>query len=163
MTKNYLNQNWLETIDKYLAEGRTVSGGDQSADDANKEVTFNAEQQAKIDDIVKKAMGRAAAETRAQLDQEKQRAAQLDADLKAAQDALAKAKTTGDKNDAKDDVEKLKAEIAEMQRARVNKDTEFESVKRKLTDQEKNTKAVQEQLVAERKRNLITSVAAQEQ
>ena len=160
MSKNYLNQKWSETVDKYIAEGRTVSGGDQAADD--KEVTFTPEQQAKIDDIVKKAMGRAGAEAKTQAEADRQRATQLEADLKAAQEAL-KTATPGDKKDAKDDVEKLKAEIAEMQRARVNKDTDFENVKRKLTDQEKSTKAIQEQLIAERKRNLITSVAAQEQ
>jgi hypothetical protein len=48
-------------------------------------VTFTAEQQAKIDDIVKKAMGRSASETRQQLDAEKKRAENLETQLRETQ------------------------------------------------------------------------------
>jgi hypothetical protein len=48
-------------------------------------VTFTPEQQAKIDDIVKKAMGRSASETRQQLDAEKKRAENLETQLRETQ------------------------------------------------------------------------------
>jgi hypothetical protein len=51
-------------------------------------ITFSREQQAKIDLIVKASMGRAASETRQQLEAERQERARLDVELKAAQETL---------------------------------------------------------------------------
>jgi hypothetical protein len=60
-------------------------------------VVFTPEQQAKVDLIVKAAMGRAASETRRELDIERQERARLDGELKTAQEALS---ATGTERDA---------------------------------------------------------------
>jgi hypothetical protein len=69
---------------------------DQQPITKSQPVTFSAEQQAKLDEIIKDSMRRTAREVRQQLDIERQEKVKLDAELKAAQEALSATATERD-------------------------------------------------------------------
>ncbi len=75
-------------------------------------VTFNAQQQAKIDEIVKDSMRRASKEIRQQLEQEKQERARLQTDLESAQSALASALSSDERDRLAAEVQQLSSDLA---------------------------------------------------
>jgi hypothetical protein len=81
-------------------------------------VIFTAEQQAKIDEIVKKAMGRAGKDAREQLDIERAEKSRLTADLKAAQDALANATNTDERDKLREQIQSISQELESEKQSR---------------------------------------------
>jgi hypothetical protein len=86
---------------------------------ATQGVTFTAEQQAKIDEIVKKAMGRAGKDAREQLDIERAEKSRLTADLQAAKDALANATNTEERDRLAAEVQQLSSELTNEKSMRI--------------------------------------------
>jgi len=91
-------------------------------------VTFTPEQQAKINDLIREAQGRAASELRASNAELATKQATLQAELDSAKETLKAAKTSTEKNDARADIEAIKAEAreavakAEQERVRLAND-----------------------------------------
>lgn len=80
-------------------------------------VTFDAAQQEKVNSLIREKQGEAAREVRAQLAAKEAEATTLAADLAAAKADLAKAKTNTGKAAAKDEIESLTQQMAEMKAA----------------------------------------------
>jgi hypothetical protein len=81
-------------------------------------VTFTDEQQTKIDEIVKKAMGRAGKEAREQLDIERAEKSRLTADLQAAKDALVNAASTIERDELEQQIQTISQELQSEKQSR---------------------------------------------
>jgi hypothetical protein len=81
-------------------------------------VTFTAEQQAKIDEIVKKAMGRAGKDAREQLDIERAEKSRLNADLQATKEALANATNTDERDKLREQIQSISQELESEKQSR---------------------------------------------
>jgi exonuclease VII large subunit len=86
---------------------------------ATQGVTFTAEQQTKLDEIIRDSMRRTAREVRQQLEAEKQRATQLETDLQVARDALANASNSEERDRLADEVQTLTSDLATEKAARL--------------------------------------------
>lgn len=117
--------------------------------------------QGQMDEIIRKAQGRAAADVRTALAAEAAKTADLAQKLADAEAALVKAKpnqrAAGEK-----DVAALEAEIAEMKAARQGSVAEADSLRRKVTDAESRAEKSKQEVIAERKNALINGYALKE-
>lgn len=126
-------------------------------------VEFSDAQQKKIDEIVRKAMGRAAQETKTQLTQAEQKIAQLEEELRKAQASVNDPnKSSKERKEAKGDVEDLQRQIEEMKNASQSTKQELESLRNKLTDAEKRVNEQKAEVLKEKKLSLITRTAQKE-
>ena len=92
-------------------------------------VTFDERQQAKINELIQEAQGRAAREVRAERDALKASVEAAAVELAAAKADLAKAKTPAEKKEGKVEVEALQAQIAEMKLASESTKAEAERLR----------------------------------
>jgi hypothetical protein len=83
-------------------------------------VTVTAEQQTKLDEIIRDSMRRTAREVRQQLEAEQQRATQLESDLQAARNALANAVDTSERDRLAGEVQTLTSDLATEKTARIS-------------------------------------------
>lgn len=90
-------------------------------------VTFTPEQQARVDEIIRDAMGRAGREARTHAEQATQRLKALEAELTATKQRLESTQTPTGKSDAKGDADALKAQIDEMKAASQTAKAELEA------------------------------------
>ena len=86
----------------------------EAAKAEKKKIEFDADQQAKVEQLIRQAKSEAAKELRAERDALKATSEAAQAELAAAKEALSKAKTPGAKKEAAGEVEMLQATIAEM-------------------------------------------------
>lgn len=124
-------------------------------------VEFTAVQQTKLDEIIKKAMGRAGSESRQELATATAKIVKLEADLAEAK----KAATTGpaaDRSAAKGEVADLQAQIDEMKNARTATVAEIEGLRKQITDANGNAEKAKADTLKERKLNVIANAASKE-
>lgn len=127
----------------------------------DKKVEFSAEQQAKVNDLLKDAMGRAGKEAR-------DKAVTLEADvtsakaqLAQAQADLAAARTAGDKKEAKGEVAQLQAAIDEMKRAQQGHLDEKNTLTKRLQDKDAEVTQARQEALNVRKTVAISKAASQ--
>jgi hypothetical protein len=121
-------------------------------------VTFTDAQKARIDELIKSAMGRAAADTRTQLSEQTRKVAQLEDELKAAKAAAQKSPTPG----AQGTVEELQRQIDEMKSARQTTVAEIDGLRKQVTASEARAKQAEDNVLKEKKSNLINTFATKE-
>ena len=124
----------------------------------DEKITFTPEQQTKIDELIRSAMGRAGSEHKAEATVALQKAAQLEADLAAAKADLAAAKGSG-KKDAKETVEALEASIAEMRSANQATKDEVERLRKITADKDGEIAKAKNDTVNVRKQVAIQNAA----
>lgn len=125
-------------------------------------VEFTPAQQAKLDEIIKKAMGRAGSEARAEAAELKTKLAKVEADLVEAKKALDKAKTPAERKEASEEVADLKAQIEEMKSARTQTVAETEGLRKQLQDSKTEGDKARAEALHQKKLFKITTAAAKE-
>lgn len=115
----------MPTDGKDPATDPSKNGGDPN----DTKVTFDEKQQAKVDELIREAMGRAGRDAKREADAVRAELTTLKTDLDAAKSALAGAKTAAEKKAAGDDVAALTAQIEEMKRASQGREDEFNRLK----------------------------------
>lgn len=133
----------------------------QAQDDAeNTKVTFDERQQARVDELIREAQGRASRELREQLTQTNDRMKQMEAELVEAKKQASNGRTAADRQEGADDVERLRAEINEMKTVRKNFETEVERFKQQLGAKDKEVSEARTALLNERRNTAITNAAS---
>lgn len=125
-------------------------------------VEFTPAQQAKLDEIIKKSMGRAASETRQELATEKAKVTKLEADLRQALEDVKTARTPKEVKDAKGEVAELQAKIDEMLNARTATTSELEGLRKQLQDSKADGDKAKAEALNQKKLNKITQAATKE-
>jgi hypothetical protein len=97
---------------------------------ATQGVTFTAEQQAKIDEIVKKAMGRAGKDAREQLDIERAEKSRLTGELQTAQTALANSVNSTERDELKQQIQTISQELQSEKQSRLDSENREISYRR---------------------------------
>lgn len=115
---------------------------------ANEEqVVFDDKQQAKVNELIQKAMGKAAKETKQELERTRTELTTLQSELTTAKEALSKAKTPAERKEAKDDISALNAQLEETKNVVATMKSEAERWQREaLAKADEVTKARQETL-----------------
>jgi hypothetical protein len=93
-------------------------------------VTFTPEQQAKIDEIVKKAMGRAGKDAREQLDIERAEKSRLTGELQTAQTALANSVNSTERDELKQQIQTISQELQSEKQSRLDSENREISYRR---------------------------------
>jgi hypothetical protein len=124
---------------------------DQNNDKQNQKVTFTTEQQARIDELIREAMGRAGRETRTELESTRTQLQTLQAELNTAKDALKTAKTSTQKADAAGDIAALHSQIAEMKSAGLSTQQEVERLRKVAADKDKEIETAKQSALNVRK------------
>jgi hypothetical protein len=133
---------------------------DETKNTATEEVVFDEKQQAKVDELIRKAQGKAASELRRENETFKTQLSTVQSDLESAKAELARAKTPTDKKEAQGDISALQAQIDEMKR--VHQNTQDEA-KRWRDEAETRAKAITQkdnEITNIRKDVAITSAAS---
>lgn len=127
-------------------------------------VTFTPEQQARIDEIVKESMGRAGREktqqAEARVAELSTKVTTLEQELADAKQAVKTAKTPGDKQAAKEDLEAVQAQMAEMKSASDSQRQELERTKKLMSDREAELVKAKGEVSDVRKQSAIQSSAS---
>lgn len=130
----------------------------------NQKVTFTPEQQARIDEIIREAQGRAASEVRAELDTTKRQLQEIQAQLLEARTALEQARTSNNSNNRQSnnsnaDVEALQAQIAEMKNARQGIESQLQSLQQQLAAKDREVAAAKDREMNIRKEVALSKAA----
>ncbi len=127
--------------------------------DEQKKVVFSEEQQAKVNELIQDAMGRAGREARERAAALEQNVATLTSKLTAAEEALKNASTKTEKSNAKADVDALSAQIEEMKRAGQTTAQELEALRAKEKALLQEAAAARNETLSVRKQVAIQSAA----
>lgn len=137
----------------------TDGNNNQATDNNDQKVTFTPEQQARIDEIVREAMGRAGKEARQTAEHMQTQMTDLKTQLSAAQEALSKAKTPAQKAAAGEDIDALKGEISEMKRIHEQRNREYEGLRQQLTTKDQEIAKSRDEAVNIRKQVAMRDAA----
>lgn len=129
------------------------------ANEELKDITFDEKQQLKVNKLIQDAMGRAGREARTESAKFKEQLDSLRSELDQAKTDLSNAKTAAERKDAKDDVESLKAQIAEMQNANKLVQLEYQNTIKQLQAKDAEVKQAKEQTISVRKETALTAAA----
>jgi hypothetical protein len=124
-------------------------------------VTFDDAQQARVNELIQEAMGRAAREAKEELKTIKTQFTELQSELTAAKAAAAKAKTPGQKAEAADDIERIQAEMAEVKNAAELSKQEAERLKSQLQAKDKEVKDANGKALEIQKTHAMLTAASQ--
>jgi len=131
----------------------------EAENQAIEKITFTPEQQARVDQIVKEAMGRAASDLRTDLTKVNSEKTQLEADLAAAKAAAKAATTTTEKKAANEDVAALQAQINEMKTANGKTQDELERMRKITADKDTEIAKAKNESLDVRKQVAISNAA----
>lgn len=123
---------------------------------SEQKVEFTPEQQAKLQEIIDKAVGRNVAKVREEYTSQK---SALEAQLAEAREAAKAAKTPAAKVDANDEVAQLRAQIDEMKSAGRSNASEAERWKSEAQKMQEQVRAAQDAALEIRKENAIANAA----
>lgn len=123
-------------------------------------VTFTPEQQAKVNEIINEAVGRAGNAARAEAATFKSELQKVQTDLAAAQEALKHAGSKGEKDAAKGDVAALQSTIEEMRRAQQSHVDETKRLQSLVTSKEEEVKTARSEAINIRKEIAIANAAS---
>lgn len=126
------------------------------ADD--KKVEFTAEQQAKVNELIQNAMGRAGREQREKATALESQLTKLSAELEQARTELNNAKTSGERKEAAKDMASLQAEIDRVRNSHNEEVTRFKSELQKERD---NAQRANKELVETRKQVAISKAVSE--
>lgn len=124
------------------------------------EVVFDEKQQAKLDEIVRKASARAGEEARKEAERLRKESETLALKLAEAEKLAEKAKNKKESSSAAEDVEALKAQIVEIKSAGLQTVQEKEQYKRLLAEKEKEVVAARDETLNLRKSGVIKDAAS---
>jgi hypothetical protein len=136
-----------------MATDPTTSGGDPK-------VTFTPEQQARIDEIIREAQGRAGKEARTELENLKTQMQTMQSELQTAKEALKNAKTPQQKSEAQDDIAALQNQINEMKAAGTSTQQELERLRQAAASKDKEVSAAREEAKQIRKEVAMQKAAS---
>lgn len=123
-------------------------------------VTFDEKQQAKLDDIVRKASARAGEEARREAEAKRNEAKNLQEQLTEAQTELAKAKTARQKQAAGDDIEELQRQLNEFKTVGQQATAQLEETRKALSAKDKEILFAKEETLTLRKTQFIKDAAS---
>lgn len=140
-----------------MATESTESQATTSSTEGNgsQKVTFTDEQQAKVEQIVDKAVGRVATNLRTELSAKDQKIANLEAELAAAKESRSSSTPKGEKK-----VEELEATIEEMKRASQTSKEDAERYKNEALQKSREVEAAKKESVNIRKGQVIQNAAS---
>lgn len=141
-----------------MATDATTQATEQT-DVTTEKVTFTPEQQARVDVIVREAMGRAGREKAQEATALATKVTQLETDLAAAKAAQKTATTPGDKKAAKEDIEELQNRIQEMTNVQTQTQQEVERMKKVIGDKDKEVERAKADSLDVRKQVAIQDAA----
>jgi hypothetical protein len=118
-------------------------------------ITFNEKQQAKVNELIKEAQGRAAKETKAQLDEAKQKLNEFETQL----NELKKGKAPKRGSEEEESVEDLKRKIDEMKSVHSNLTQDYERLKKQAQDKDSEVAKTRQELQDNQKRWSMQSAA----
>jgi hypothetical protein len=135
---------------------------EQSTETHEEKVTFTPAQQTKLDEIIKSAMGRAAATERAQVAQLTTQVESLQTALEAAKAAAADAsRSRSERRESSNDVTALQAQVEDLRSAKQIAAAELSEMKSQATAKEREVATTRQQLHEERKTSMLSRVASQ--
>jgi hypothetical protein len=123
-------------------------------------VEFTPEQQEKVNDLIKKAMGRAASDLRAENESIKSQLTSLQTELATAKSSLSQAKTPEARADAAADVAALQSQIAQMKDASKATQDEAKRWQDEAKQKQKEVDAAKDEVLRVRKDVAITTAAS---
>lgn len=135
------------------------NSGTEQQKTTEEKVTFTVEQQARVDQIVREAMGRAGGEVRADLTRVTSEKAALEAELATAKAAAKAATTPSEKKEAKADVEALQNQLLEYKNAQATNQAELERIRKQIADKDAEIGRVKNDAV-EIKKQVAMQIAA---
>ncbi len=129
---------------------------DNQAVTDDKKPTFDAAQQAKVNELIRDATARGGAEARTAAETFKTEAATLKSQLEEAKAELTRAKTPSQKKEANADVDALKDRITEMENVHKTVTTELENTRKLAQQRETEVKSAKEATINVRKESVLT-------
>lgn len=129
-----------------------------SAGKTDGKVVFDEAQQAKINEIIESRLGRESSKYKAELDSRNAKITQLESDLAAARDAAKHGKGSS-KDDANDEVSRLRAEIEEVRRVNSTRESDYKSLQAQIAAEKKAAEDARSEALNTRKNAAIMSAA----
>lgn len=139
----------------------TETNNTQATTEQNTEkITFNEAQQARVNELIQEAMGRAGREARTELSTLKTQFDSLKSELDSAKATASKAKTPAQRQDADSDVESILAQMAEVKSAAAMKDAEVERLRQQLQAKDKEANDYKGKALEIQKTHAMVSAAS---
>lgn len=132
---------------------------DTQAQNQDKKVTFDADQQAKIQQIVDGAVARVARDKDTQITELTSTLNNIKTELASAKEALDKAKTPNQKKEAKEEIEGLQAQLAEVKNVVQQAKDDAERLKREALERTDDAKRARQEVIDYRKQVAISNAA----
>lgn len=142
-----------------MATEATTQANDTTTQN-NQRAPYTPEQQAHIDQLIREAQGRAASDTKAELQRTQSEIANLRTDLEAAKAAAKNATSKTGKDAANADVAALEAQMAEMRNASQSTKQELERLQSALKAKDTEVLTAKQEATNVRKQVAITNAAS---
>lgn len=122
--------------------------------------TFNEEQQAFINELIKTKQGEAARELRTQLEETRNQFTTLQSELNEAKQRLQSATTPKQKQEAQGDIDALKTQLEEARTHATSAKTELENLRKQVSEKDRAIAQAKEEAMNVRKQVAMTSAAS---
>lgn len=140
---------------------KTQATGDPTpTNPPDEKITFNPDQQKRIDEIIQESMGRAGREVKKQNEELSNKLQTLQAELEAARAETKAATTPSDKKESKAEADALAAQIAEMKAIQTQTASEMERLKQLAAAKDRDVEAAKKEAVSIRKQVAIQNAAS---
>jgi seryl-tRNA synthetase len=138
-----------------MSEELNIDPSTSTDPNGNQKVVFDEAQTKRVSELITERLRREQEKTSRTLAEKESALSSLQEELRAAKEAVAKAKPGSDKSEASDELARLKAELEQVKGIKVEADNKASSLKKLLDEKDNEIKSAREEATNVRKDNAI--------